>query len=72
MRPVVPEGEGETTVQIGVRTPEKLLERIDRCAKETGNDRTATVLHLLRWALSQYEKERAEEAEASSKKKAKS
>lgn len=55
---VVPKGEGKG-VPTSFRVPEKLLARIDACADETGNDRTDTILHLIRWALSKYEEERA-------------
>lgn len=69
VKPVVPEGEGGSTVQIGIRTPEKLLASIDEIAKETGNDRTSTVLHLVRWAIDEYRKQRALETEGPGKKK---
>lgn len=52
---VVPEGEGPLSQAMTVRLPKKLLERVERCAKETNNNRSDTVLHLLRWALRQYE-----------------
>lgn len=52
---VVPEGEGPSSEAITLRLPKKLLERVERCAKETQNTRTDAVQHLLRWALSQYE-----------------
>jgi metal-responsive CopG/Arc/MetJ family transcriptional regulator len=50
-----------------LRFPEKLLVRIDKCAKATGNSRTDTVLHLIRWALEEYEKERGAEIRAGAK-----
>jgi metal-responsive CopG/Arc/MetJ family transcriptional regulator len=52
---VVPEGEGPLSQAITLRMPKKLLERLERCAKETSNNRSDTVLHLLRWALNRYE-----------------
>lgn len=52
---VVPSGEGPASAAITFRLPKKLLERVDRCAKETQNNRTDTIQHLLRWALSRYE-----------------
>lgn len=52
---VVPEGEGPLSDSISVRLPKKLLERIEKCAKETENDRSATVLYLLRYAVTVYE-----------------
>lgn len=52
---VVPEGEGKASEAVTLRLPKKLLERVEKCAKETDNNRTDAILHLLRWALSQYE-----------------
>lgn len=52
---VVPEGEGKASEAITFRLPKKLLERVDRCAKETENTRTDAMQHLIRWALNQYE-----------------
>lgn len=52
---VVPEGEGPLSEAITVRMPKKLLERVTRCAKGTENNRSDTILHLLRWALDAYE-----------------
>lgn len=52
---VVPEGEGKASEAVTVRLPKKLLERVERCAKETQNTRTDAMLHLMRWALNQYE-----------------
>lgn len=53
---VVPDGEGKLSQAITVRLPEQLLRRIEQCAKETSNNRSDAILHLLRWALSAYEK----------------
>lgn len=55
---VVPEGEGPLSQAITVRLPRKLLERIERTAKETANNRSDTILHLLRWALGEHEKKK--------------
>lgn len=55
---VVPEGEG-TGVSVTFRMPEKLLARLDACAKATNNSRTDVILHLLRAALTQWESEHA-------------
>ena len=62
MKPVVPEGEG-VAKPLSLRVPEKLIERIDAVAKATGNPRTDTIMHLLRWALDEYARQRAEETE---------
>lgn len=48
---------------MSLRVPKKLTERIDAVAKATGNPRTETLLHLVRWALDEYDRQRAEEAE---------
>lgn len=60
VNPVVPPSEGPSTV-LSVRVPQRLRERIERVAEETGHDRTTAVLHLLRWALDEYDRQRAEE-----------
>lgn len=60
VKPVVPEGEG-VAKPMSLRVPEKLIERIDTVAKETGNARTETLLHLVRWALDEYDAQRAAE-----------
>lgn len=62
MKPVVPEGEGVAR-PLSLRVPERLIERIDAVAKATGNPRTDTIMHLLRWALDEYGRQRAEESE---------
>lgn len=67
MDPVVPDGEGEG-IPLSIRYPKKLLERVDSCAKGTGNNRTETIMHLLRWALTKYEGEREQESRSGKKK----
>lgn len=66
VKPVVPAGEG-VAKPLSLRVPEKLISRIDAVAKETGNARTETLLHLVRWALDEYDRQRAEEREAGKK-----
>lgn len=58
--PVVPPSEGPSRV-LSLRVPQRVLERVDAVAEDTGHDRTATVLHLLRWALDEYDRQRATE-----------
>ncbi len=53
---IVPEGEGKPSDPVSLRIPEKLLKRLDACASATGNARYETILHLLRWALDEYER----------------
>ncbi len=58
MSDVVPDGEGnKRPIPVGI--PEKLLSRLDACAKATGNSRTDVILSLLRHALGQWESEQA-------------
>jgi metal-responsive CopG/Arc/MetJ family transcriptional regulator len=61
MNPVVPEGEGVAS-PLSLRIPEKLVKRVDAVAKATGNSRTETILHLMRWALDEYDRQRAADA----------
>lgn len=61
MKPIVPKGEGAGS-PLSIRFPKTVLTRIDAAAKATGNSRTETILHLLRWALDEYEAQRAAEA----------
>lgn len=61
MRPVIPESEGPT-MPLSLRFPAKLLARLDAVAKVTGHPRTDVILHLVRWGLDEYERQRAEEA----------
>lgn len=67
VKPVVPEGEGPG-VPLSMRYPKKLLERVDACADETGHNRTDTIMHLLRWALEEFETQRAAERQPKAKK----
>lgn len=56
---IVPESEGKLSEPVSLRIPEKLLARLDACAERTGHARGETILHLLRWALSEDEKDLA-------------
>ena len=54
MGELVPEGEGnKKPIPVGI--PEKLLARLDACAKATGNSRTDVILSLLRHGLTTWE-----------------
>jgi len=46
----LPESEGKLVV-VALKIPEKLKERIDKAAKKTGNNRTQTMLALMRHSL---------------------
>lgn len=64
VHPIIPGGEGETT-PVSARISLKLLKEIDAIAKETTNSRTDTILHMLRWAVSEYRRQReTEQADA--------
>ncbi len=55
MSRIVPESEGPLSKPVSLRFPEKLLARLDACAERNGYSRGETILHLLRWALSEDE-----------------
>ncbi len=63
VKPVIPPGEGPTR-PLSIRFPDALLKRVDAAAKTSGNDRSTTVLHLVRWALDEYDRQRAAEKAA--------
>jgi metal-responsive CopG/Arc/MetJ family transcriptional regulator len=46
---------------LSLRFPAKLLARLDAVAKATKHPRTDVILHLVRWGLDEYERQRAEE-----------
>ena len=56
--PIVPKGEEGDTRPLSVAFPAKMLARIDKIAKETHNNRSDTIRHLLRWSLDAYDKAR--------------
>lgn len=56
---ILPPPEGEA-VGTSIRVPKAMLKRIDDVAEESGHSRTDVILHFLRWALQEYELERAE------------
>lgn len=59
---VLPMKESEGSLEVlTLKVPVKLKARIDAAAKQTGNNRTQTMLALMRWALDQFEKQREEE-----------
>lgn len=60
VRPVVPEGEGPTS-PLSIRFPKKVIERLDEVAKATGNDRSTVILHLVRWGLEEFDRQRLDE-----------
>ena len=57
---IVPRGIGETK-PLSIRFPVDLLRRLDACAAETDNSRSEVVVHMVAWALDQYEEQRAAE-----------
>lgn len=66
VRPVIPDGEGPTT-PLSIRFPERLIEQLDKVAAATSNTRSEVVLHLVRWGLEEYERQRNDEREAAKK-----
>ncbi len=57
---VVPVGEGnKKPIPVGI--PEKILLRLDACARATGNSRTDVILSLLRHGLAKWEAEHQEQ-----------
>jgi Arc/MetJ-type ribon-helix-helix transcriptional regulator len=62
--PIIPQGEKGDTRPLSVAFPKAMLQRIDRIAKATGNNRSDAIRHLLRWALDTYEKAREDERRA--------
>lgn len=60
------EDEGELEV-LTFKVPAKLKARIDAAAKETGNNRTQTMLSLMRWALDEYEAQKTGEGRKAGK-----
>ena len=66
VRPVIPAGEGPTT-PLSIRFSERLIAQLDRVADDTGNNRSEVVVHLVRWGLEEYERQRAEEKDAAKK-----
>lgn len=46
---------------ITLKIPKKLKARVDAAAKATGNNRSQTILALVRWGLDQFEAQRAAE-----------
>lgn len=64
MDTIIPKGEhGKPTKPLSIRFRDDMLKRIDRVARETDNTRTDAIMHLLNWALTAYEKQRAGERE---------
>ena len=60
---VLPESEGELEL-VAIKMPSKLKARIDDAAKRSGNNRTQTMLALIRHSLEQLEAELAAPVEA--------
>ena len=59
--PIIPPGERGETRPLSIAFPKAMLQRIDKIAKDTHNNRSDTIRYLLRWALEAYEKSRAAE-----------
>lgn len=61
MDPIIPKGEEGDTRPLSIAFPRTMLTRIDKLAKATNNNRSATIKYLLRWALDAYDKLRDDE-----------
>ena len=64
MNPIFPPGDDSRASRpLAIRFPAELIRRIDQVARETHNTRSAIVLHAVRWALDEYQRQRdAEDA----------
>lgn len=59
---VLPEKPDEGPLEvITLKIPAKLKARVDAAAKMTGNNRSQTILALMRWALDEFEAQRTAE-----------
>lgn len=54
MSPIIPRGKVKSRT-LSFAFEKDMLSRIDRAAKETGNTRTDTIRHLIRFALNAYD-----------------
>lgn len=59
---LIPQGWGEREDKPrSTRWPRALMQRVERVAKESGHDYTTALFHLLKWALDEYDAQRAGE-----------
>lgn len=59
---LIPQGFGDREEKPrSTRWPKTMAERIQRVADETGHEWTPALLHLVLWALDEYESQRAAE-----------
>lgn len=59
---IIPEGWGEREDKPrSTRWPKAIMKRVEAVAKETGHDYTTALFHLIKWALDEYERQRAAE-----------
>jgi hypothetical protein len=72
MSPVLPpkEQKANDTVSSGVVFPKDLHTRIGEIAKERGYSRNEVIVHFLRWALAEHEREEKAQAERDARDKA--
>lgn len=54
--PVVPK---EKLLPLSVKFPTDVIRRLDEVSEDTGNNRSAVILYLVRWGLEQYEAQKA-------------
>ena len=57
---LIPQGWGEREEKPrSTRWPKSLMARVEKVAKESGHDYTTAMFHLLKWALDEYDAQRA-------------
>lgn len=62
MAPIIPKGEHGDTRPLSIAFPRSMIAKIDKVARETRNNRSDAIRHLLRWAIEAYEKSREAES----------
>jgi predicted DNA-binding protein len=61
---ILPPKEFGEAVTTSLRMPKGMMARLDAVAQESGYTRTEVILHFLKWALEEYEVEKASERKA--------
>ncbi len=56
---ILPPKEEGDTVTTSLRMPRAMIARLDEIADESGYSRTEVILHFCRWAIQEWEAERA-------------
>lgn len=62
---LIPQGFGDREESPrSVRWPKELTKRIEKVGEETQHDFSMTVFHLVKWALDEYDRQRASDGTA--------